>query len=128
LKQTLLENDKVIFSFLAPCKEIGFDINPREHSYFSIYSWLPTNLQDFIITLELVQGNGGHIIFENQKDPIANFFRTYKNKLTYKVYFSMESKLAIAVNKSNKPIGLKVPYKAGVIYFFHILPLLLLLM
>lgn len=120
--ETLLENGKVVFCFLAPNQGQSYKAGYDNYDYYDIYNWLPRDIHKFI-TSNLVQGYGEIIILQNQKDPISSFFGAYKGKLTYQAYINDEYKNAIAVNKSNRTISYKLDYVKGVIYFLPYPPM-----
>jgi len=118
--ETLLENGKVIISFLYPTSGFRGEIgNQSKYSIVTNYDFLPLR-QDFFLG-RLKSGTSsinGALKLNKSKTPFNQFFSAFKNQISYTAYFDLdasESPEYFILNKSNKGIGVVLPAFEGLI-------------
>jgi len=118
--ETLLENGKIIISFLHPTSGFKGEIgNESRYDIVSNYDFLPLR-QDFFLG-RLKSGTSslnGAIKLNKSKSPFNQFFNAFKSQISYTSYFDLnatENPEYFILNKANKGIGVVLPVFEGLI-------------
>lgn len=118
--ETLLENGKVIISFLHPTSGFKGEIgNQSKYDIVSNYDFLPLR-QDFFLG-KLKSGASsinGTLKLNKTKSPFNQFFSAFKSKIAYTSYFDLDASEKpeyFILNKANKGIGVVLPVFEGLI-------------
>ncbi len=84
----LLDNGKIIISFLAPIQTMKMQKNRNDYPIYSNYNWLPDELKYLPGS---IRNGSGESIFLDDSNYFTFFYSGFKNKLNYKAYLKSGS-------------------------------------
>ncbi len=113
----LLENGKVIISFLSP--SIVIDIESDEKKWISNYDFNDYFSVEFIIYLK--PGEGRTFILDNPKNPFSQYFKAFNKNLKSSAYFVYKKDTKkfdfFLLNKAEKTVGFTAKLLNGLFAF-----------
>lgn len=118
--EALLENGKVIISFLHPTSGFKGEIgNQSKYDIVANYDFLPLRQDFFLGKLKSgISSLNGALKLNKSKSPFNQFFSAFKSQIAYTSYFDLnasENPEYFILNKANKGIGVVLPVFEGLI-------------
>ena len=120
--ETLLENGKIIVSFLEPLEGFLGEINgDARYEAVTNYDLFPINRKFLIDSIKKGSSNSSDSIRHSKGQTIfSQYFHAFKGNLKYRAYFDINNKGGdefFLVNRSNKPVGACLSVLNGIVIF-----------
>lgn len=122
--ETLLEDGKVIFVFMAPLDSVDGQISGRsKYEPITNYDWLPSYGIPELFPYLISPGSGSTIILKNSSHPISPYYKAFKGKLSYCAYLKImkykdqDQDTFFMVNKTGNPVGCSFKVRKGLLVF-----------
>jgi hypothetical protein len=105
--QRLLQAGKIIFTFMAPLTGCECQIrNSSSYRRVTNYDWVP-EIGKFLVEI-LETGSGSFLVLQKPDHPMAQFFRAFRDELSYKAYLHVRAerhKAYFATTKTGHPVA-----------------------
>lgn len=119
--ETLLENGKIIISFLHPISGFYGEVrNKNTYDTITNYDFLPLSQDYFLDRLKSGSSNQNNSLKHHPKGKtiFSQFFYAFKDKIKYTAYFDFDATSNpeyFILNKANRPIAVFQKYSNGLI-------------